>query len=391
MPMIQPQNLKEWTIEDLERRLSMIDSSRVCRELVSACTSSFHQDTQVRIHLPTEPIMQYRFPYELIQGTASLQLGSHDKLNIEIPCFVACGSWHKLRNINGAKINLIEYFDQLLPRGSGIGLFTCMNGIQNNLDDFEDMCNSITSKLTQEKPLFIGLYNPTNGKGYGFPQDFLRLSNEWVSNVPSIISLRQMFATFGTLLSQIRPRLLWTHIAHSEGGLLANRCLTNPHWGLTRHQKQHVRRHLITLLYGAVASVPDKEVLSATNTYSTKDIAFRYAKPYLDKFPRPDTTYGDSQIFEFAEGIHRLTPNNSGSVDQIAADLKRGRDAVYDQLYIKDYPHKSTKNDHTVTIVKCISKNLPLIEGDHGFINETYQNALKENLNALRKRWGILW
>lgn len=384
MPHVSPRDVEHKSEEELDQIEKIIEDPNNLNKFISARYAWEHRDTRIQIRLSIDFINQTGSSYKLIQGKAILPSANN---KVEVPCFVACRDWHELQNFSGDEINLVEHFDQLLPKSPGIGLVTCQNGIQNRLEDFEDMCKLIITKLTQEKPLFIGLYNQTVGKKYGILHDLRRLLNEATLNTRSFLPLRQMFATFGDLLSTIRPRLLWTHIAHSEGGLLSKYCLTNTSWGLTTKQKMALKGNLITLLYGAVAPVPDETVKSATNTYSVKDIAFFFAKKYLDKFPRPDLRHQDREFLETARILDRQRSSKEKYFEKTLETLHSVRDAPDNPFYIEKYPHKSTKNGHTVTIVECISKKIPFIEGDHAFDGDTYQDALTKDIEKLRDTW----
>jgi len=250
-----------------------------------------HKETKLKVLVRMSDIYDLGpfYPYKLIEGRAVLEGKERPHYNFELPCYVACGRWDRLRGIKTEEVDLVENFYQLLPQQSGIGLITCQNGIQNDLEDFQDMCNSVIGKLeskvgeVEQKPLFIGLYNPTFAAGATFPkelgflEDMVRLLDSWMFNPFPLVAVRQMFATFSAILQDVRPNLRFAHVAHSEAGLFAYHCFKDRSWCLSEEQKSATKKHLITLVYGGVGSVPDDGVLKAINTYSVKDIAFYFS------------------------------------------------------------------------------------------------------------------
>jgi len=132
------------------------------------------------------------------------------------------------------------------------------------------------------------LYNRTRGKNpVGIIGDLCRLTNEWRSNLPSALLLRQAFMTFVELLSGLRPNVLWTHIAHSEGVLITKECLTDKKVGVSARLKEKFEHHLIVLAYGGVTPVPDGYSHKVVNIYSNSDITFYRIFKHLKKEPLP--------------------------------------------------------------------------------------------------------
>ena len=131
------------------------------------------------------------------------------------------------------------------------------------------MGKKIIEKLP-ECPLCIGFYNATNGVSYGIVNDFTRLSHEWHLNSSSVMIIRQMLNTLAEILSSLKSNVLWTHIAHSEAGLIANEVLTTRNYSLFEQNYRitsFIKNNFITLTYGAVAPIPDIVHL-AINNYS---------------------------------------------------------------------------------------------------------------------------
>lgn len=379
---------KEYTERELEIFRNHLDDHGVLMKVTSSHLAAVHQETQLKIIVSTEDLAKAQ-GYDLIPAKAQLVSKKHPTANVTTECYVAFGRWQKLLpKLTEQKIDIVEHFRDLLPNtGTGIGLVTCQNGIQNAFEtDFKDMCLSITKAFnsfqgsqTSATPLFIGLYNRTNGVGWGFLQDFNRLDDSWTYNPVSIYTLRQMYLTFAQALFGInRDGLRWTHIAHSEGGLLSNHCLTNSMWGISPETKRLLQHHLITLVYGGVDSIPNDCVHYAINNYSVKDIAFRYAMPYLDKFPEP-------------AHVNTPPPKEMSKKDQeLVIALQK---AYKEGFCIQKYPHPSTVKGRTVTVLKCVTekKNLCPISGDHAFQGTTYQNELEANIKELKMKFGVLY
>ncbi len=169
-------------------------------------TLDLHKETRLSVIVPIDQIKrQQPFSYNLIKSKACLDTGTRRSGGrLEVDCFVAYGYWDRLGPLQGQSVDIVQHFDKMMPQPSRktIGAFTAMNGIQNDKNDFEKMCLSITARLNREKPLFIGIYNATTGKGLGIINDLERMFNEKTMNVLSFLFARQMFATFSTLLRE---------------------------------------------------------------------------------------------------------------------------------------------------------------------------------------------
>lgn len=343
-----------------------------------------HLNSHLRIMVDAKDIRkQFTGRGGFIDGQAILVNDAyHLHGTIEVPCKVASGNLFKLQAIlEGDRVNILDHVDLLLPKFQNcIGLFTFQNGIQNSPEDFEEMGMKILEKLP-EKPLCIGFYNGTNGILYGLTDDLERLRDEWQLNSISVMVFRQMLATLAKILAAFRSKdhllmhpngsstfnsslfssynynplfninsnVLWTHIAHSEAGLIANEVLTTNQHSL--FQQYHaidrfLKNHLITLTYGAVAPVPDI-VRKAVNTYSEDDVAYRYGKAY-SKNEDYTLKIVDTRVPRVYPGGH-----------------------TYDKF-------PGFRGD-----------DQELIGGDHAFSKATYQGELEEDINSLRKEFGI--
>ncbi|MBA2369936.1 MAG: hypothetical protein H0V82_13110 [Candidatus Protochlamydia sp.] len=352
-----------------------------------------HLKSDLRIIVETKDIQeQQRGKYNFIEGKAVLINDLHGfNGKIEVACKIACGKLYLLKSlIQGETINILDHLELLLPTFECIGLFTFQNGIQNSPTDFHSMGQKILEKLP-ESPLCIGFYNATYGVGYGIINDLARLPDEWHLNPFSVMIMRQMLIAFVKILSSIKSRKIWwTHIAHSEAGLIANEVLTTKNYCLFQQNSgldDFLKNHVITLTYGGVAPIPDVVHL-AINNYSEDDITMFYAKHYLDKTFRPATNE-DKALREMAKKMYsfRHFPKSQKSEDEIYNDLKAGTES----FFFTEYPHRSTKNGCTVTIIKSDvpKREQPLIEKDHAFDGKTYQNALMKNIDDLREAYKI--
>lgn len=380
----------EFTEADVAILDKYVEDEEVRTRIIAQDAVLKHQDTKLKIIVDSKSIRTNMHGYQMITAKAKLVHKHYTIGHLETDCYLACGHWKKLGHVlDNPQIDLTKHLPMLLPKKrSCIGLFTYQNGIQNTLDDFKRMGNSIISNLSYERPLCIGIYNRTNGILAAIDQDLKRLNNEWLLNHNAILFTRQLLDTLAEILSTVNPQLLWTHVAHSEGGLIVKEVLTTQRYTLSRSQAA-LKKHLITATYGGVASTPNSVVRHAVNVYSCDDVTMRFAKKHLDKVPWPDTSYSDFQYRELAKTLHKRDPFQSE--EQIFQLLKQRRDERYRRYYIETYPYTSTKGDYTVKIVKSlVPKNKqPFFERDHAFQGETYQTALKNDIIDLRDRHGI--
>lgn len=377
------EKLEALTKQDADKLMAHIESQLTLTRRFALDAVVKHQESKVSIYVQTQDITRANpFSYEFVKAKAVLINEKYDWNNkIEVDCLVASNKLYQLKDSKNNKINLLDHLNLLLPSPnfSKIGLFTFQNGIQNAFSDFEKMGNEILSHLRKQgHPLCMGFYNATNGVFYGSYYDLLRLNDQWSLNPHSVVLLRQLIFT----LAGILPRnILWAHIAHSEGGLIANQVLTTEEYKLGREQFDFIKRRLITLTYGAVAPVPNI-VLEAINTYSYDDIAMNFARKYLDK--DPTSALFDKELKKLAQGgYHEHLKGLKGkSAEQIDIELKQDEDKNYE----------STKNGCTVRIVKSKVPRIrqPLIEGDHGFLKDTYKSALENNIKYVIGTYKVL-
>lgn len=365
--------------------INELDSGRIKQILYSYNSIAKYRESRFDIFVETSAIRNRNRWEDFVPAKAVLESSIGFNQKVEIECVIAC-PWDKLGNLTGDRINLLDFFKTIFPNGrSGIGLCTFQNGIQNSLDDFKKMGAKIAEKFKEfgKMPLcLIGFYNETSGMGYGFFDDLQRLRNEWHLNVNSVLTLRQMIYTFEKLLPSNH---LWAHICHSEGGLIAHEVVTTQQYPIGYEQNTFIKSRMIISSYGAVEPIPN-QLLETINTYSVKDITMFFAKKYLDKTPKP-LSNNDKALKKIAQKIYD-NPwfNKNQSVEALYTQLKNGTN----QIYIEKYPHHSTKDGYTLTIVESEEANSHKIEGDHAFDGQTYQKALYKNIEFLYGKYHIL-
>lgn len=387
-----------FSIEDERIISTYVESPAVAKVLYAKDIILKHLGSELKILVNAKDIHRLqKGNYRFIKGKATL-VNKAFSFNgkVEVPCRIACGSLYTLKDvITEDVVNILDYLDHLIPPRTNkcVGVVTFQNGIQNTEKDFEKMGESIIAKFKEQQvnPLCIGLYNATNGAPINIIEDFERLFNEWDLNAQSIITFRQMIVTLARTLPQ---HVLWTHIAHSEAGLIAHEVFTSDAFNLSKQNlslkdvnsrqiatytdiKGFCKRQLITLAYGAVGPIPNS-VLSATNNYATEDITMHYAKKYLDKLPKP-VVLNDESLKQFAHGSKYSVFSQSKSAENLYAELK----SKTDQAYINHYPYESTKHGCTVKIIESVGGPFFPVPGDHAFQGDTYQNQLKTDLKEL--------
>ncbi|MCE2982923.1 MAG: hypothetical protein LW832_05095, partial [Parachlamydia sp.] len=145
-----------------------------------------HEKSNLKILVKAEDLRKQQFGrYSFIKAKAVLTNDIYDCHNIiELTCRVACGRLYKLKDRLSSEdeINIFDHLDLLLPTWESVGLITYQNGIQNTLEDFEKMGDSIIEKFVSSKefnppvfPLCIGIYNKTTGMGPGVILDYNRI------------------------------------------------------------------------------------------------------------------------------------------------------------------------------------------------------------------------
>jgi len=314
-------NYEKYLVSELasdEERYALVRNARLKKE--------YSAEAKLTIQVPVQKLKDSYNKYQLI--ICKGYFGS-----MEAEWGIASGHFSKLRdhleNKTG-EVNFLDYLPELLPKkGAKVGLVTGLNGILNTPKDFKMMCESIMGNFL-ERPLFMGLYNPTQG----YDNDLGRLIDHLQSeDNEAVIRMSSLFAKFSHLLLAINPDLRWLHVVHSEGGIITHRALEN----MSKEQKKHFSRCLITAAYGPVRPIPKSFARTTFNTYSDKDdAALRFGKQYL---------------------------NNP---------------------------------DYKINITPCITPEAELSKfvGDHAFQGKTYQKYLKDDIRDIVEENGIfsrLW
>lgn len=199
---------------------------------------------------------------------------------VEIDLFIACGHWHKIQftaeELKSGMVNIVDHFHEILPKeGMMVGLITGQNGIDTKLNEFSRMSSNIFDAIS-ESPLYIGVYNPTSG----IVKDLLRVGNERKGiDTPVVIQTRQFMEAIVNQIHEINPSLLWMHISHSEGGLIATQAIEK----MTPETQALLQEHLLSFSYGPARPIPNHFGKNVLNVYSDKDyITGRFGKPYMN-------------------------------------------------------------------------------------------------------------
>jgi len=220
-------------------------------------------------------------------------------------------------------------------------------------------------------------------------------------NPHSVYSLTQSFKTFAELIPKINPHLVWTHFAHSEGGLIANTALDLLSQRWDEKTKKFIKGHLVTFTYGAVKPIPMDHVLHANNIYSNHDIALTLGSIYLDtsldKIKGP--TYNSHKAF----GGKRYNLTIVDSVTPIQDFIKmklempkvmtleeRLNMSWYERLAQVPDLEGSPHLEYTLSkkALDLANEKAYAIE-DHGFVEPTYKSALEKNVIFLKKLYKM--
>lgn len=263
-----------------------------------------------------------------------------------VKCLLAHNDWYKLKPTGSemmqGKIKLLDHLTELIPLHSRtVDFCTFQNGINNSSIDFSMMGESILKKMP-DKPLCIGIYNPTKGLLHDAEGVLSKLSGHLSD---SICITMQCFLTIIEKISKISKNLGWIHIAHSEGGIIAETILTLLE---SQNKLDKFRNHLLVSTYGSVLPIPKIYAKAAINTYSRKDGAtLPRVQEYLASLGERVMDYEIEIIPESPNNLYLLVGLGLGG---LAARW------TYERAL-----------------------------GDHGFQNPAYQSALETNIIKLRK------
>lgn len=262
--------------------------------------------------------------------------------------------------------------------------------------DFKLMSQMIIDQFP-EGPLCIGLHNETT---HNIVRDMSRFPSETTKNVNSVYSLCQMMKTFADILPKISPNMVWTHIAHSEGGLIANAVLTlcNNHMWLSDVQK-YLKKHLIVATYGAVKPVPLEPILDAINTYSKRDVALFFGSLYVDKALDKITESPYTSTKKFRGYTYRVTVIDSMLSVEPMINIEMTTSLTLEQrvnmswlnwlAYLQDCEDSPmVANAINRGIVDTVNNKAHAIQ-DHGFVEITYEQILKKNIDDFKKQYKV--
>lgn len=369
---------------------------RLCREIIKGPHISLEVESfKIRAAMHAKS--------KLIEGKVKFKRPG-ERTCLEVSCYVACGHWHKLGELKESKINLIDHLEKLLPPfrkadSQGlIGLVTFQNGIMNTFEgEFKRMSQAIVDQFP-EGPLCIGLHNPTTNAILG---DLCRFKNEPEMNERSVYSLCQMIKTFADRLPKINPNLIWAHFAHSEGGLIANVALTLCSQSWLKETMKYIKGHLITATYGAVQPIPNESVLTALNTYSSKDVVLLLSKKYLDRdldkivqMPYNSTKIYDGKTYS-ATVVESKLPDSPVLKTLLEPPSAMTVEQRCQMTLVEKLAHTLSLNGSTYlacafdkTIVDTVNHTNTAIN-DHFFGEVTYQEVLKKNISDLKRDYGV--
>ncbi len=290
---------------------------------------------------PLNPLFTIEVPLEAL--LSSLPGGIiHCKGEIgglKVDLGISCAFFHLLRltrkELEEGTVDILHHLAELLPpMGQKLGLLTYQNGIKTSLSLFLDSCRAIAKKIP-EGTLFIGLYN----KSRGISQDILRLLKEIAYiDTPAVLKTRRFLKEIGSIIHEANPELLWGCILHSEAGALVRRAIE----GMKREERAQLERHLYLFAMTPVLPIPANYGYYTLNLYSKAD--FLSVGGYL-----------------------------FGIGGQSLANLLFGAQNCRMQF------------------IPCLSKwgERTFLFIDHSFLGSTYLNALDEQIERWRVRYGL--
>jgi len=201
---------------------------------------------------------------------------------VQIDYYVSCGHWYQMQfspeELQPGKVNLLNHFAELLPKEGGqVGLFTFQNGIQTNISEFKEMCQSVIDQVP-EGTLFLGMHNPP-----GSLKSDLERANDERNNIETSIVRKtcQMMGAIADTIQKINPDLVWLDLRHSEGGVIGRRAVER----LTQDQQKIMQKQWMCLAFGPAKLIPQSYGIKVSNFYSEKDrVTKKYAKEQNDGF-----------------------------------------------------------------------------------------------------------
>ncbi len=314
----------------------------------------------------------------------------------EVDCFVSYGDWGKLGELRDAKIDIMDHLSKLLPRKQHksdmgpVGLVTFQNGMHNDVSAFKKISESLVKQFS-ERPLCIGLHNPTWG---GIPPiDMIRFRREVRVHPSASSSLFHMIKTLGEALPSINPNLIWVHAAHSEGALIANEVFDlGEEKGWLAKANPCIKKQLISLTYGAVTPIRDAYAFRARNTYSLQDIVLFMSQRHFDiDFTKLDkgeyTEVEDRAGNTYTIRVIDSELHKSGLIsDSLFADILATTNA---SCTLPGIPNKGLLVEFPCRLIYEIVRRFLSSVEDHGFTNDSYDKALEDDIKDLKDEYEI--
>ncbi len=258
---------------------------------------------------------------------------------LKVDLVISCSFFHRLRltpeEILAGKADLACHLADLLPHhGKLLGLLTYQNGIKTSLKVFLESCKNISKKIP-EGTLFIGLHNKTKG----LTRDVMRILKEVAYlDTPAVIKTRSFMKALALRVHTINPELLWGSILHSEAGVITRRAIE----GMDPALRTILKEHLYLFAMSPVLPIPANYAYNSLNLYSKHDFL----------------SIGG---FLFGIGGRGL------------ANLLFGAQ----NCHLFFIPSASKWSDRTFLIF------------DHSFMGGTYSNALEDQIQRWRTRYGF--
>ncbi len=258
---------------------------------------------------------------------------------LKVDLGIACSFFHRLhlteQEIEEGTADLACHLGDLLPhQGKQLGLLTYQNGIKTSMKVFLESCETIAKKVP-EGTLLIGLHNKTKG----LTRDVLRILREVAFiDTPAVLKTRKLIKELSLRMHSINPELLWGSILHSEAGVITRRAIE----GLDPSLRVILKEHLYVFAMSPVLPIPANYGYYSLNLYSKHD--FLSVGGYL-----------------FGIGGRKLA------------------DFLFD-----------TNNCHLFFIPSASKwRDRTLLFFDHSFLGGTYTNALGDQIQRWRTRYGF--
>lgn len=236
---------------------------------------------------------------------------------VQVDWMISCGHFHELQfradEIECGKVNIVEHFAELIPKeGKLVGLITAQNGINTTLEEFKEFNKGLLEK-SLGSTLIIGLHNPTQGVLLDLKRVLLEAT---FIETAAVAKTRQFLEAISYSIHQVNSDLLWSHIVHSEAGVITKRAIESMH----PEAQEKVKEQLKICALGPVSPIPNQMALEVENIYSSKDFI----------------TGGMGVIYSFGK-------------------------------------------DYNISFKKCVSriKERSLYFADHAFLGNTYQTAIE--------------